>query len=310
MHASPIAAPRVAVIVPGYKSTATISASLSSFMAQDYPNLEIIVVDSSPDLETTALVRQKFPSVRIEHSPRRLLPHAARNRGVELTEAEWLLFTDPDIIAPPEWISAMLNLQRTQGGVIVSAIACFRPTWTTQGIHFCKYNHWLPGRSQVARLEVGPTSGMLCRRADFERVGGFAGDYMLGDTLISYAFAAAGIPLWLMPAPAAQHWHTGTWRQFLRERRERAREFGIIRLTTGHWRRRRLWLMILATLLPLRFGSFVRRGVRDFAAAGQVGTFLRVSPVVLSGYVAWLLGELGAYYRAACGRTPGGPCRY
>jgi len=72
--------------------------------AQNYPDYEILVIDSSPDDRTEKIVRIKFPDVRYHHSQNRLLPHAARNRGVKMARGELFVFTDPDIYAPAHWL--------------------------------------------------------------------------------------------------------------------------------------------------------------------------------------------------------------
>lgn len=303
--------PSVAVIVPSYFSGATIVDSLRSFEAQDYDGFELIVVDSTPDLSVADIVCRHFPQIKLEHVGRRLLPHEARNLGADLTEAEFLLFTDPDIIAPPDWISRTVRAQQELGGVVFSPVDCYQSAWLAEGIHFCKYNHWLSGREEAVRISVGPTSGMLCRRADFEKVGRFPEGYMLGDTLISWRFTDIDVPLHLLPSPAVQHWHTSSWGKFLRERCERAREFGLIRVEMGGWGRlKALWMVAISILLPLRFMSLTLRGINDFRKTRRLSTFLVVSPVVLSGYAAWLAGESRAYLRHLLGLPQEGPCRF
>jgi glycosyltransferase involved in cell wall biosynthesis len=298
----------LSIIVPAYRSQKTVMSSLASLTAQEgCGEVEVIVVDSSPDDATEAIVREHFPGVVYEHVRDRLLPHAARNRGAALARGDLILFTDPDIIAPPDWGRRMMDMQAGHNGVAVAAIACYGERWLDLGIHFCKYGNWLPGGA-VRKIGIGPTSGMLCSRAAFTRVGGFQGEYMLADTLISEAFIAAGIPLWFMPWPAAAHWHTSGFGAFLRERAERGREYGLLRLqrgARGRWRT----LAVLA-LLPLRLVSQTARTARHAIRGHQSREFLAALPVLVCGHAAWLFGEARTGLRRLLGLPQGGACKF
>ena len=48
--------PIVSIVVPAYRSEATIAKSLRSLENQTYASFELIVVDSSPDETTASLV--------------------------------------------------------------------------------------------------------------------------------------------------------------------------------------------------------------------------------------------------------------
>ncbi|MBN1667850.1 MAG: glycosyltransferase, partial [Anaerolineales bacterium] len=76
--------PTVSLIIPAYHSQDTIATSLQTFLAQDYPAIEIIIVDSSPDSATEQALEPVSGNYRYHHHPSRLLPHAARNQGVGL----------------------------------------------------------------------------------------------------------------------------------------------------------------------------------------------------------------------------------
>src|SRR5919108_4634016 len=96
--------PRASVIIPAYESQETIADTLLALRDQAFRDFETIVVDSSPAEATETLLRSEFPEVTYERSQRRLIPHEARNRGVELARGELLVFTDPDCVPRPDWI--------------------------------------------------------------------------------------------------------------------------------------------------------------------------------------------------------------
>ncbi|GAB4467452.1 MAG: hypothetical protein Kow00124_00320 [Anaerolineae bacterium] len=291
---------RVAVIIPAYHSEQTIQAALETMSRQTYADYELIVVDSSPD-DHTALIAQGYPHVRYEHHQGRLLPHAARSRGVALTGGELLVFSDPDIIAPPEWLERLVAAYEARGGAVVGAVACHGRRWLAMGMHLSKFDSWLPG-GDVRRIEIGLTANMLVARRDFEAVGGFKQNKMLGDTILSWDLVENGVPIWFVPAAVVEHHHVGTWGSLLVERFSRGGEFAEIRIERGGWSQARTAAHLIVTLLPLRLIALMLRIARNAWRAGLFGELLRVSPVVVSAQSAWLLGEAVVYLRRLAGR--------
>ena len=292
----------VSVVIPAYQSAQTLAECLRCLRAQTYPAMEIILVDSDPDPEKHRFVRAEFPEVRYIYSPARLLPHAARNRGVALAAGSLLLFTDPDVYAPPGWIAALVEVYRERAGVVVSALVCYGSGWFENGTHLSKFDKWLPG-GPARPIDIGPTTGLLCDRSSFHQVGGFEGNYMLADTLIAWAFAGAGIPLWFQPSAIAAHHHLSNRRSLLQERYQRGREFGQLRLK--HWRWNTLQTLrhaIISLIIPLRLAGLLWRGFRNAARAGLARSYFWHSPVVVSAQAAWLAGETAAYFTALAGR--------
>ena len=288
--------PLVSILIPAYRSEQTIRRSLETMCAQSYPAYEVIVVDSSPDERTQEIVRERFPGVIYHRNRERLLPHAARNRAVELAHGELLVFTDPDIYAPPGWLSALVQAHHRRAGVIAGALACYGRRPIELAMHLCKFDLWLPGGG-ARRASLAASANMLCDRRAFEAVGGFEAGSMLADTLISWDFVARGIPIWFFPQAVVEHHHLGTWRDLLRERFSRGAEFGELRLARGGWSRSRALAQAFISLFPLRLARLLLRGAANAWRAGCFPDYLRVSPVVVGGQAAWLAGEARAYLR-------------
>ena len=295
MSTGPI--PRASIIVPAYRSEATIARCLETMFAQDFQDYEVIVVDSSPDDRTEELVRGRFPHARYLHSRDRLLPHAARNRGVDLARGGTLVFTDPDIYAPVEWLSRLVSAQERLGGAVAGGLACYGRRWVELGMHMCKFDPWLPGGGE-RRIDICPTANMACPRSVWAAAGGFPEQSMLGDTLLSWRLTERGVPIWFVPEAVVEHHHMGTWDELIRERLARGREFATLRMERGQWSRGRTLAHITLTVLPLRLARLAWRGLRNASRARLLAEYLRVSPVAITGQTAWLGGEAVAYLRA------------
>ena len=108
--------PRVSVLIPARDEVDAITACVTSLLAQQYPNLEILVLDDgSTDgtgqlLDTLADQRQRpyhpQPSLTVIHSPGDPPPgwngkSYACHRLAQRATGEWLLFTDADTLHSP-----------------------------------------------------------------------------------------------------------------------------------------------------------------------------------------------------------------
>lgn len=94
---------RLSVVIPAYNSATTIAQTLESLQAQTVPDWEAIVVNDGSTDETASIINQfaqQDARIRLIN-----LPHqgvcTARNEGIRLTQADWLLFLDAD-----DWIAA------------------------------------------------------------------------------------------------------------------------------------------------------------------------------------------------------------
>jgi GT2 family glycosyltransferase len=292
--------PFVSVIIPSFNSEETLYTCLDTISAQDYPNYEVILVDSSPEDRVGSVVRKQFPEVKYIHSHYRLFPHAARNRGAEIARGDLFLFTDPDIYVKPDWISSMVKAYLIHDGLIVGSLKCHGCDWINIGHHLSKFDIWLPGGKEHP-VEIGPTANLLCNRVVFEEVGGFDEGGMLGDTSFSWTVADLGIPIWFIPNVAVEHHHTRTWRGLLVERYLRAKEYALIRTERKRWGRTQLIYQILISVFPLRWAKLNWRVFTNALRAGMGWQFLQVSPIVLSANMAWLFGEARYYWSRLCG---------
>ena len=86
--------PLISVVIPSYNHGHFLGEAIASVLAQDYPRIDVVVVnDGSSD--DTAAVTARFPEVRYVEQPNRGLA-AARNAGLALCRGELVVFLDAD----------------------------------------------------------------------------------------------------------------------------------------------------------------------------------------------------------------------
>lgn len=111
--------PLVSVVVPVYNGEKYIEDCLRSILDQDYPALEVIVVDDGSSDATEARVRG-LEDDRVQFYRQANSGSAvARNRGVELARGSFIAFNDSDDLWAPLRLKqqvAFLMAQATSGG--------------------------------------------------------------------------------------------------------------------------------------------------------------------------------------------------
>jgi glycosyltransferase involved in cell wall biosynthesis len=287
----------VSIIVPAYRSHVTVRDSLKALLAQTYPHFEIVVIDSSPDATIEDIIRSEFPTVNYHHVKHQLFPHAARNLGVEKSHGDLLAFTDPDIYTHPNWLQNLVATHQATSKVVVGAIICHGRRWLDIGMHFSKFDQWLPAEPPRA-IEISLTGSMLIPRSVFLDMDRFESDHYLADTLLSWKLDKAGIVRWFEPRAVAEHHHLQPFREHLIDLRWRGEEFGGHRIREKRWQASRIALHLVVTLLPMRLMGLMLRVLHNAVRAGLLVDYLRTWPVILSSEMAWLWGEACAYWAA------------
>lgn len=107
--------PTVSVVIPCYNAERYIVATIESVLAQDQPEIEIIVVDDGSSDRSVELVRAAFPQVRVAQQANQGVA-AARNNGIRLATGEWIAFVDADDIWLPGKLAAQFEQLAANSG--------------------------------------------------------------------------------------------------------------------------------------------------------------------------------------------------
>lgn len=181
-------APSVSVLVPARNEAHRIlSTSLSSILAQDYPDFEVVAVnDRSIDstlsiLRTLAEADERLRVIDGTETPVGWLgkPHALK-QALEASSGEWVLLTDADMLFQKSALRTAVKYVLDKDCDALTFIPHFEavsfwervfvPTWLWGGLIL--FPPALANRPK-SRMAVGVGGFMLLRRGALERAGGF-----------------------------------------------------------------------------------------------------------------------------------------
>lgn len=114
----------ISVVVPVYNRENTIKDCINSILSQDYPEIELILVDdgsadSSGDICDKAAISDK--RVKVIHQNNRGVS-AARNSGIEKASGDFLMFVDSDDAMLPGMIKKMHDYSENNIDMVICGI--------------------------------------------------------------------------------------------------------------------------------------------------------------------------------------------
>ncbi len=207
----------VTVIVPCYNSERTIRLCLTAILNQRTTiAFDVIVVDSSND-QTSQIVEQEFPSVKLIRLENRTFAGAARNVGVKATNAALCVMIDSDCIAAPDVIERMVARHAdgdyaAVGGSVINGTPGSLSGWIGYLMEFKELMPSTPERL----VRTVPTGNAAYKRKVFKHYGYFDDDlWLTEDLLFNWKLYSAGERLLFDPAIQVTHLNRTGWRNVL-----------------------------------------------------------------------------------------------
>lgn len=196
----------VSVVVPAHRAGPELEACLTALAGQ----AEVLVVDDgSPGEEVSRQAeRQGFRALRL---PASVGPAAARNRGVEHTSGEIVVFVDADVEVRPDTVALLAAALETEPAAFGSYDD--QPRWrNTASLYANLRHHYVHQHSDPDTGTFWAGCGAV-RRELFLAVGGFSEDYRrpsIEDIDLGMRLAARGDRPRLHPEIQVRHWKRWT----------------------------------------------------------------------------------------------------
>lgn len=202
-------AARVSIVIPARDEERALAATLEAALAQDWPELEVVVVDDR-SRDATGEIATRFAAAdrRVtvvdgaEPPPGWLgKPHALA-QGTAVARGDWLLFLDADVRLHPRAVSSALARARRRG---LDHLALF-PHFRRRGLWeqvlmpslaltlLVYFPSFLSRWRRLRRLAFGSGSFNLVRAIPYRRLGGHARlrDSVIDDLRLAVELKSAG----------------------------------------------------------------------------------------------------------------------
>ena len=188
--------PTISVVIPMYNSEKTIARALDAAMAQQYPPIEIVVVDDGSKDDSPYQVKAlSHPLVRLIRQDHQGVS-IARNTGIAHAHGDIIAFLDADDTWNPDYLKAIVTLYNEHpecsvyatGYAIEDALG-HRKVPHIKELSFTKPSGELNHYFAVAAHSYPPlwTSAVCVLRSAIEDIGGFPVGIHAGEDLLTWA---------------------------------------------------------------------------------------------------------------------------
>ena len=207
-ESAPTSRGRVSVIIAARNEADDLGGTLDDLLAQDYPDLEIVVVEGGSTDATRDVIAARGPRVRLVDEPP--LPAGWVGKswacwvGARATDAPWLLFLDADVRTHPAAVRTAVawaereHLDLASIGVRVEMVGVWEklvlPIWVQRILLTYR-----PAHMQRARPRAPMANGQfwLTPRSAYQRVGGHEAvkSWIMEDIAIARRYRDFGLAL-------------------------------------------------------------------------------------------------------------------
>ena len=153
----------VSVVVPVYNGSAFLTECLDSLVAQEYPDIEIIVVDDG-STDSSADIADRYPRIRTLRRAHAGLG-ASRNTGIDAASGGLIGFCDADDMWKPS--KARVQVEFLEANPETDIVLCRQDTTFEPG---ASHPDWLIPDQVYGDLDGVSATSALFRRGVFEQI--------------------------------------------------------------------------------------------------------------------------------------------
>ncbi|TAG08233.1 MAG: glycosyltransferase family 2 protein [Sphingobacteriia bacterium] len=206
----------VSIVTVNYNHSHVTDALLDSiFSENEYPNLEIIVVDNDSIINPIPSWEVKYSSVQFIRAPKNLGFAGGNNLGLSKATGDYLFFVNNDTVFTKNLITTLVNtMERNSAiGMISPKLLYYEQPDMLQYAGYTKMNYYTARNSCIGQFEqdkgqydhlVGPTgfahgAAMMLTKAAIDKVGPMAENYFLYYEELDWAdrIKRAGMEVWV-----------------------------------------------------------------------------------------------------------------
>lgn len=284
-------APAVVVVLASLRHRAVAEAAIAALVPQCAAHGAQLIVARRPTDADESWLGEGFPGVTVVPCPATADVPRIRGAGLRLAAGDWVLLTEDNCLADPDWLQAMTAALDPEAGVIGGSMGNAATVRIIDwGAFFAEYGFFGPETAPGAPALV--TGANVAYRGDL--VDGIAAAALAGDweDVIHGRLMARGVVVARAPGAVVRqqlHYRLGA---FMRDRFEHGRDYATVR-RSGWGIARRLLHGAAAPALPLLLAARIWRATGRYTPRA----FWRALPATLVFLMAWGVGESFGYLR-------------
>jgi GT2 family glycosyltransferase len=197
----------VSIAILNHERAATLRRTLQLALAQDYPGLEVIVVDNASTDDSARMVEDEFPAARLIRLSENI-GCAARNAGVAAARGDIVLTLDNDVfLTSPRAVGAVVALFAARPALACVDFKILDGTGALSRRDWCHPRDWRRFADEEFDTDYVLEGACAFRRDVFEAVGGYWAPFFLGHEGRDLALRLldAGHTIGYAPSVAVRH---------------------------------------------------------------------------------------------------------
>jgi len=111
--------PKVSIVVTSFNRKNLIKKTLNSILDLDYPNKEILIIDSGSKDGTIEMLKKEYPQIRLLTIQEDSLV-SAHNLGIKETDGKYFLRVDDDLELDKKFVKELVKLMEEDKNIAVS----------------------------------------------------------------------------------------------------------------------------------------------------------------------------------------------
>jgi GT2 family glycosyltransferase len=219
---------KVAVIVPNWNGQHHLEQCLSTLLGQTYPEFEIVVIDNGSTDGSVAMMRERFPQVRVITNAENVGFARANNQGILATDTPFVATLNNDTRSESTWLEEMIRAMEmsVEVGMVAAKVLYMDPPHLIDsagievdrvGYAWNRHNGRPDSHQEREPYGVfGPSAAAaLYRRHMLDDVGLFDESYFAyyEDTDLAWRAQLMGWRCLYAPAARVYHVHSATSRR-------------------------------------------------------------------------------------------------
>lgn len=217
--------PRVTVLILTYNGIHLLDDSISSYLAQDYNNFEVCVVDNGSRDNTVEYVKERYPEVTVLRTEKNLGYSGGLNFGMkyafEEKKSDFVLVTNNDVKADSKVISELVKVAMTDEkiGFVTGKVYYYDQPDVIQTVgkqeHPIRWNGGHIGNGEIDNGQYDKIEERyfsddiftLVRKSLYDEIGGYDTDFKFQGEEYDWQARAKARGYKIVYTPYAKIWH-------------------------------------------------------------------------------------------------------